>query len=134
MPPLIRQDQDRSIGELLGQLSEDMGLLVRQEVQLARTEIGEKVSTLTGDLVSLGAGAMVAHTGAMALVAALILLLVSLGITAWFSALIIGGVLAGAGYSMILKGRQNLKRADLTPTRTMATLKDDVQWAKEQRP
>jgi hypothetical protein len=133
--------QERSIGELFGQLSQDMTLLVRQEVQLARSELGEKISRLTTNLVSVIAGGFVAYVGALALVAALILGLHDLAeISPWVSALIVGAVLAVAGYVMLHRGLAELKRVDLAPRRTVENIKDDVQaiksdvhWAKEQR-
>jgi len=51
--------QDRSIGELFGQLSQDMTLLVRQEIQLARTEMSDKISRVTTNLISVGAGGFI---------------------------------------------------------------------------
>jgi hypothetical protein len=133
--------QERSIAELFGQLSQDMTLLVRQEVQLARTEMSEKLSRLTANMVSVIAGGFVAYVGALALVAALILALNDLaGISPWVSALIVGAVLAIAGYAMLRRGLGELKRVDLAPRRTVENIKDDVQairndvqWAKEQR-
>jgi hypothetical protein len=129
--PQLRNDA--SIGELFGQLTSDVGTLFRQEVKLAKIEMTEKVSTLKGDLVSLGAGAAVAGVGALALGAALILGLVALGVAPWLAALLVGGALAVAGYMMLQKGMTDLKRTELVPTRTVETLKDDVQWVKEQR-
>ena len=133
--------QERSIGELFGQLSQDMTMLVRQEVQLARAEMSEKLSRLTANLVSVIAGGFVAYVGALALVAALILALNDLAsISPWVSALIVGAVLAIAGYAMLRRGVSELKRVDLAPRRTVENIrddvqaiKDDVQWAKEQR-
>ena len=133
--------QERSIGELFGQLSQDMTLLVRQEVQLARSELGEKISRLTTNLISVIAGGFVAYVGALALVAALILGLHDLAeISPWVSALIVGAVLAVAGYLMLHRGLAELKRVDLAPRKTVENIKDDVQaiksdvhWAKEQR-
>jgi hypothetical protein len=130
--PALRED--RSIGELFGQLSQDMTLLFRQELQLARVEMSDKISRLTGNLVSVIAGGFVAYVGALALVAALILGLNQLaGISPWVSALIVGVIFAAAGYGMLNRGLKELKRVDLAPRRTVETLKDDVQWAKEQR-
>jgi len=130
--PALRED--RSIGELFGQLSQDMTLLFRQELQLARVEMSEKISQLTGNLVSIVAGGFVAYVGALALVAALILGLHDLAeISPWVSALIVGAIFAVAGYVMLNRGLKELKRVDLSPRRTVETLKDDVQWAKEQR-
>jgi hypothetical protein len=133
--------QERGIGELFGQLSEDMTLLVRQEVQLARAELSEKLSRLTTNLLSVIAGGFVAYVGALALVAALILALNDLAsISPWVSALIVGAVLAIAGYALLRRGIGELKRVDLAPRRTVENIKDDVQaikddvqWAKEQR-
>jgi hypothetical protein len=126
--------QERSIGELFGQLSQDMTLLVRQEVQLARTEMSDKLSRFTTNLVSVMSGGFVAYLGGLALVAALILAIRDLAnISLALSALIVGAVLAIIGYVMLQKGVKELKRVDLAPRRTVETLKDDVQWAKEQR-
>ena len=130
--PELRQ-QERSIGELFGQLSQDMTLLVRQEIQLARTEMSEKLSRLATNLVSVAAGGFVAYLGGLALVAALILAIRDLAnISLAVSALIVGAVLAIVGYVMLQRGLKELKRVDLSPRRTVETLKDDVQWAKEQ--
>ncbi len=126
--------EDRSIGELFGQLSQDMTLLFRQELQLARAEMSEKIAHVTGNLVSVMAGGFVAYVGALALVAALILgLHEAAEVSPWVSALIVGAIFAVAGYVMLNRGLKELKRVDLAPRRTVETLKDDVQWAKEQR-
>jgi hypothetical protein len=126
--------QERSIGELFGQLTQDMTLLVRQEIQLARTEMSDKLSRFTTNLVSVLSGGFVAYLGGLALVAALILAIRDLAnISLAWSALIVGAVLAIVGYVMLQKGVKELKRVDLAPRRTVETLKDDVQWAKEQR-
>jgi len=45
----------------------------------------------------------------------------------------VGAILAIVGYVMLQRGMKELKRVDLAPRRTVETLKDDVQWAKEQR-
>ena len=130
--PALRED--RSLGELFGQLSQDMTLLFRQEVQLARAEMSEKISRVTSNLVAVVAGGFVAYVGALALVAALILgLHEAAEISPWVSALIVGAIFAVAGYLMLSRGLKELKRVDLAPRRTVETLKDDVQWAKEVR-
>jgi hypothetical protein len=132
MPQITRED--RSIGELFSQLTHDLGVLVRQEAELAKTEMTTKVSRMGGHAASLATGGIIAFVGAQALVAALILGLAEIGIAPWLSALIVGAVLAVAGFMMIQKGRARLKEVNLKPKRTIETLKDDVQWAKELRP
>ena len=126
--------EDRSIGELFSQLTHDLGVLVRQEAELAKTEMTAKVSRLSGHATSLATGGIVAFVGAQALIAALILGLAAIGISPWLSALIVGALLTIAGFMMIQTGRARLKEVNLKPKRTIETLKDDVQWAKELRP
>ena len=131
--PELRQ-QERSIGELFGQLTQDMTLLVRQEIQLARTEMSDKLSRFSTNLISVLAGGFVAYLGGLALVACVILALRDLAnISLAVSALIVGAILAITGWVMLQRGLKEMKRVDLAPRRTVETLKDDVQWAKEQR-
>lgn len=126
--------EDRSIGELFSQLTHDLGVLVRQEAELAKTEMSSKVSRFSTNAVALAAGGVVAFVGALALISALILGLAEVGIAPWLSALIVGALLAFAGFMMIQKGRARLREVNLKPKRTIESLKDDVQWAKELRP
>lgn len=124
--------EERSLGELFGQLSQDLSLLFRQEIQLARAELSEKISGLTTNLVSVLAGGFVAYVGALAIVAALILFLFEVvGISPWVSALLVGAVFAFGGYLMLSKGLKELKRVDLAPRRTVENLKEDVQAIKD---
>jgi putative copper export protein len=129
-----RSVQERSIGELFGQLSQDTALLVRQEVQLAKSEMQQKISRATRDLVSLAAGGAVVLLGALALTATLILVLAGpVGLAPWLAALLVGVFLAAVGYAMLQRGLRDLKRTDPTPRRTVESIKEDIQWAKEQR-
>jgi putative superfamily III holin-X len=127
--------QERSIGELFGQLTQDLGLLVRQEAQLAKTEVQAKVSRATTDLVSLATGGVVALIGALALTAAVILLLVDpVGLKPWLAALLVGVLMAGIGYVMLKGGLRDLKQIDPAPRRSVESIKEDIQLAKERRP
>jgi uncharacterized membrane protein len=133
--PSRRTAEERSIGELFGELSQDMALLVRQEAQLAKTEMQTKLSKVTGDLISLAAGGIVALVGGLALTATVILLLIDpIGLKPWLAALIVGLLLGIVGWVMLQRGLKDLKRTDPTPRRTVETIKEDIQWAKEQRP
>jgi hypothetical protein len=127
--------QERSIGELFGQLTQDLSLLVRQETQLAKTEIQEKISRASRDLVALAAGGIVALIGGFAITTAIILLLVDpVGLEPWLAALLVGAVLAGGGYLMLQKGLRDLKTVDPAPRRTVESVKEDIQAIKERRP
>jgi len=125
---------ERSLGELFGEFSQDMALLVRQEMRLARTELREKASAISKRLTTVVAGGFVAYLGALALVAGIILLLAEVvGIPAWVSALLVGAAMVIGGYTTLRSGLRMLKDIDPAPRRTVETLKDDVRWAKELR-
>ena len=131
MPQLT---EDRSIGDLFGQLTQDMGLLVKQEVRLAKAEMSEKASRVAKGGASTATGAMVAYVGALAIAAAVILGLVAAGVSPWLAALIVGIGLAVSGWLMLQKGLKLFKDTSLVPRRTVESLKDDVQLAKELKP
>ena len=123
--------EDRSVGELFAELSREMAMLVRQEVHLAKTEVSQKASQIGKDIGFLAVGGAVAYAGFLALLAALILVLAIL-LPGWLAALVVGLVVAGVGYFLVQKGLTDLKRIDLAPRQTVQTLKEDVQWAKDQ--
>ena len=130
-----RTAEERSIAELLGELSHDMGLLVRQEAQLAKTEMQGTLSRVATDLVSLATGGVVMMLGGLALTAAIILLLIDpVGLKPWVSAVLVGIVMLIIGSVLLRRGIKDLKATDPTPRRTVETIKEDIQWAKEQRP
>lgn len=128
--PALRSES-RSIGELFGELTQDLSLLFRQEVQLAKAELSEKARRAGEDGARLAMGGGVALVGALALVAALILILAEF-MPAWLSALLVGAVFAIAGYILVKRGLDDLKRIDPVPRRTAETIRTDVHWAKEQ--
>jgi hypothetical protein len=107
-------------------------MLVRQEVELAKTEMSQKASQVGKDVGFLAAGGMVAYAGFLALIAAVIIGLGQLGVTWWLSALLVGLVVAAIGAYLVFQGINDLKNANLAPQKTIETLKEDQQWAKQQ--
>jgi hypothetical protein len=120
-----------SLGDLFSDLSRDFGQLVRDEVQLAKTEMTEEVRN-----VARAGGAM----GAAAYAAVTAILLMSFA-AAWglaevmpigFAFLVVGLVWAAVGAIAFVYGRQQMKTVNLKPEQTVATIQEDVQWAKQQ--
>jgi hypothetical protein len=123
---------ERSLGELFSDLSRETTTLVRQEVELAKTELSQKAAHVGKDVGFLAAGGAVLYAGFLALIAALIIGLGQAGIPWWVSALIVGLVVTGAGAYLVWTGIQDLRHQSIAPTQTLATLKEDQQWVKEQ--
>lgn len=121
--------ENKSLGELFGDLTRDIVTLVRQEAALARTEMSDKAAQVGKNVGFLAAGGAVAYAGLLALIAALIIYLpqhtaLSLG----GAALLVGAVVAGLGGFLVWKGLEALKHLDLAPRATLETLKEDQQW------
>ncbi len=123
---------DRSLGDLFAELAHETSTLVRQEVELARVELSQKVSRVGKDAASLAVGGALAYAGLLAIVAAAILGLGEAGLPWWLSALLVGVVIGGIGYLLVDRARSAIKEADLAPRRTAETLKENREWAKEQ--
>lgn len=128
-----RGSNERSLGELFGDLTRETVTLVRQEVALAKTEMTEKATSVGKDIGFLAAGGAVAYAGFLALLAAVIFFLADVvNLPHWVSALIVGIVVAGIGYFLVRKGLDALKQQDLTPRETVRSLQEDAEWAKQQ--
>lgn len=122
--PVPQVKEDRSLGELLSELTRDIVTLVRQELSLAKAEMSQKAATVGKQLGMLAFGGALAYAGTLAVVAALILLLAKTGLPLWVSALIVGVVVAGIGGMMVKRGIDSLREQDLTPRQTLETLKE----------
>ncbi len=129
--------EERSIGQLLKELRDETTTLLRQEVELAKTEMSEKASRTGRNLGSLAVGGGVAFLGALALLAAVVYGLTSIlnqfmsvGVAIWLAPLIVGLVLAAIGYSLVQKALATLKQESLTPQRTTQTLQENKEWLK----
>lgn len=121
----------RSIGELFSELADETRTLIRQELELAKTEMTEKATRVGKDVGMMGAGGAIAYMGAYVLIAAAVIGLGHL-IGYGLSALIIGLVIVGVGAMVAMKGKNDLQKASLSPDRTKETVKETKQWMKEQ--
>jgi Putative Actinobacterial Holin-X, holin superfamily III len=123
---------ERSLGELFGALTTQLGQLVHKEVELARTEMTANVVRTGRNATLIGVGGAVAYGGFLVVLAAAVGVLMALGLDLWLAALIVGLVVIGVGYALIQRGRSQLQSASIAPSRTIETLKDDAEWAKDQ--
>jgi hypothetical protein len=123
---------ERSLGDLFSDLSRETTTLVRQEVQLAKAELTQSATEAARGIGMLLAGGAVAYAGLLFLLLAIVFGLIQAGWDAWLSALVVGLVVVAIGAILVLRARESLKPANLAPRRTVETLKEDQEWAKEQ--
>jgi hypothetical protein len=124
--------RERPLGELLKQLSEETTRLVHQELELAKAELTQKGKQAGVGAGLFGAAGVVGLLSAAALTTCLILLL-DMAMPAWLAALVVAVVYAGVAALLALRGRDRVKQAvPPVPEQTIETVKEDVQWAKNQ--
>src|SRR5438270_10902995 len=123
--------QDRSIGELFSELASETGLLIRQEIALAKVELSQKANRVGRNVGYLVLGGAVAYAALLALLAAIIIVLANV-IPWWAAAFVVAVVVGIVAAVMISKSLTALKQTELAPRQTAETLKEDVQWAKQQ--
>ena len=123
---------DRTLGEMFAELSQGFRTLVQQELQLAKTELTDKASTVGRAAGLIIGGGLVAYGGLLTIIAAGVLILIALRLPAWAGALAGGVLTTGAGYVLIRSGLAAFRAQELKPTQTIDTLKEDAQWLKTQ--
>lgn len=130
-PVKLREQEQRSLGELFKQLASDTGILVRKEVELAKTEMAGKAKVVAKDSAMIAGGGVLAYYASFLLLAALVLALGTI-MPLWASALIVGVVLAAVAGAIAFIGVKKLKKVDPAPRETIRTLKENKLWLSEQ--
>ena len=122
---------DRSLKELLSDLSGSISTLFRKEIQLARAETSEKISQSMVAIGAIAGGAILALAALLVLLQALVIAISELGVPPGWASLIVGVFVAAIAYFMIHKGTNDLKASSLAPSRTIDSLRSDANMAKE---
>ena len=122
---------DRSLSDLLQDIIRNVQEIVRSEVRLAKTEIREEAAKTKASLVLLGAGAL---TGFFAILFLLLMIASALALVMpnWAAALVVGAALAVAAGVMLTGGVKSFQRIHPTPERTVETIEENIEWAKQQ--
>lgn len=129
--PIVEPAEQESIGSLLSGLIGDLQQLIRGEVTLAKTEIREELASAARGVGMLGAAAVVSLVG---------LIVLMFGVAAylekwledWQAMGIVGLVLIALAVVIGLLGKRRLQASAITPDRTIASLKEDKEWASQQ--
>lgn len=123
--------RERSIGELFGELASETGTLVRQEVQLAKTELTQKATFVGKQGAIIAIGALLGVVALITFAGALVLILGE-AMPYWGAALIVTALLGVVALLVASKGLTAIKKTNLKPTHTIASIEDNKQWATRQ--
>jgi uncharacterized membrane protein YqjE len=120
---------ETSVGELIGNISNDLSQLFRQEVELAKVELKEEAAKAGKAAGMLGGAGFAGYLAVVLLSFALVFALGNVMDLGW-AALIVAVIWGAIGAVLFVNGRKKLKTVDPTPHRTVDTLKEDAKWLK----
>jgi hypothetical protein len=125
------QEAERTFSDILLSAVDNIRNIIRSEIRLAKTETKEEAAKAMGAMKILAAGVVLAlYAGGF--------LLLSLmrgieGITPpWAAALIVAAIVGLAAAVSIRSGLSRLKLVHVKPEKTVQTIKENVEWVKDQ--
>jgi uncharacterized membrane protein YqjE len=120
-----------SFAELVQNVISDVQGLIRSEIRLAKTEIKEDASA-TGRASTLLAGGVVLAFYAIGFLLLTVVYALATAMADWLAALIVGVVVAVVAGVLLMVGYQRIKQVNFKPEQTVDTVKEDVEWVKQQ--
>jgi hypothetical protein len=123
---------ERSLIDLVRDLSQQAYTLIRQEVALAKSEVSERASAMMSDAIWIGAGALLIHMALGTAVAAIVLALGAAGMPLPTAAALVAAVLLVIGGVVVQSRVSAIRRRRTVPTRALREIKETGQWLKDQ--
>ena len=124
-------EPDKSLGELVGDMTTSLSNIFRKEIELAKVELKEEVGEAGKSAGMLGGAALAGYLAVLMASFALVSLLDEVMHTAL--AFLLVAVLYGIGAFLLqAKGREKLAATPVLPE-TKKSLKEDAEWARTQR-
>jgi len=125
-------EPDKSVGELFGELSQDMGDLVSMHIDLAKAELKHDIQEAGKTAGIFGAGAFAGYM-TVVLVSFTLAWLLDEWLPTWAGFLIVTVAWAIGAAVLFLTGKRKVDATEFAPQQTVETIKEDVAWAKHQR-
>jgi Flp pilus assembly protein TadB len=126
-----RAAQERSTGDLVKTVTEQVSVLMRDELKLAQLEMTGKARKAGAGMSLMGGGALIALYGVACLIACVIIA-ISHSLQAWLSALIVGAALLVVAAIASAMGRKRMRQGTPpVPTEAVESVKTDVQEVRE---
>ena len=127
--PAEEDPSQNSVGELIGEISDDLSKLFRQEVELAKAEVRQEASKAGKAAGMLGGAGFAGYMTVLFLSLALAWGLGNIMDYGW-AALIVAVIWGIVAAVLFVSGKKKIKDVDPVPRRTVETLKEDAQWLK----
>jgi membrane protein len=120
---------EKSLGELIHDVTENVSELVRSEVALAKSEMRDSMAKMTAAGAMFGAAAVLAVIALAVLVTAGVLAL-SMVVQPWAAAVIVGFILLIGAATFAMIGKSKAKHVSVMPERTIQNVRADVDVVK----
>lgn len=125
---LFGSNGQKSAGQLMKEVTEDLSLLIRKEIELAKQELSESIGAKVKGAVLVAIAAVMAF---FALIFALLSIrdAIALVVPEWAADLITAAILLAFGAIGVLVAKRKLA-TPVSAEMTKLTIKEDVEWAK----
>lgn len=121
---------DRSLGQIIKDLTADFSTLFRSEIALLKLEVKDTVVKLGGGIGMFAGALVMALCGIAFLFVTIVLALVALGIPAWLSSLIVTLLLFAGAAVLALLGKKKFSAVKFVPAQSVENIKADVESIK----
>jgi len=126
-------EADQSLGELVNRMTTDVGQLVSTQIELAKVEIKEEVARAGKGAGMVGGGGLAAFVAVLLLSSAVAYWLADALDDLGWGFFVVGLVYAVAATVLVLKGKQQITSVTPVAEQTIDTIKEDIEWARQQR-
>ena len=119
---------------LVSDLWRQSATLLRDEAELAKAELSEKIAAVGTGLGSLAIGGAVLFAGLLLVlmgVVALVAMVLPQAQAPWLAPLLVGAVVLITGWLLLSAGRKKLQSGNLKSSRTVRALQRDVEVVKD---
>jgi uncharacterized membrane protein YqjE len=127
-----QQGDQGSIGEIVSDVTEDLTTLIRQEIDMAKTELKEEGTRAAKGAGMLGGAGLAGYFTVLFLSTTLMFVLDEF-LELWIAALIVTVLWGIAAAVLAVIGKKKLQASNPQLPQTQETLKEDVRWAKAQK-
>ena len=123
---------EKSLGDLVAEMTGEVSELMRKEVQLAKVELKEEVGRAGKAGGMLGAGGVAGYF-ALLFVSLALAWLLDQAMPIALAFFLVGALYGIAAAVLITRGREQMKHVDPVPRQTVETLKEDAAWVRAQK-
>ncbi len=124
-------ENSRSIAEVLQDILANVQSIIRSEVRLAKTEVTEEVTKAARAAGVMAGGAVVSLFAVWLLLLAILFALAKV-LPLWAAAIVLFVILAVVSAVLMMAGRKRFQTVHTTPEKTIETMKENVEWVKNQ--